>query len=144
MQDTGTTIFRPAYTPVTFGAIAGPDVGDLFDPVRYTAIHRWHVEQGAEWENVGQWKRPWYFPRSGESMQEAVNRECLAVRNQVGILDASTLGKIDIQGPDAAEFLTRIYTNSFLKLAPGKCRYGLMLKEDGYHLVRDLIVMREA
>ncbi len=128
---TGTTIFRPAYTPTTFGAIAGRHVGDLFDPERYTALHRWHERQGAEFENVGQWKRPWYFPRTGESMQEAVNRECLAVRNSVGILDASTLGKIDIQGPDAAEFITRVYTNSFLKLAPGQCRYGVMLKEDG-------------
>ena len=94
-------------------------------------MHRWHVEHGAEFENVGQWKRPWYFPQQGETMQAAVNRECLAVRNSVGMLDASTLGKIDIQGPDAAEFITRMYTNSYLKLAPGKCRYGVMLKEDG-------------
>ena len=128
---TGTTIFRPAYTPAAFGALAGRHVGDLFDPERYTALHRWHEQQGAEFENVGQWKRPWYFPRPGETLQEAVNRECLAVRNSVGILDASTLGKIDIQGPDAAEFITRLYTNSFLKLAPGQCRYGVMLKDDG-------------
>jgi len=131
IPDTGTTIFRPAYTPVTFGAIAGRDVGELFDPERYTAMHRWHIEQGAEFENVGQWKRPWYYPENGEDMHAAVNRECLAVRNSVGILDASTLGKIDIQGPDAAEFLNRVYTNPYLKLAIGKCRYGLMLKEDG-------------
>ena len=131
IAETGTTIFRPSYTPTTFGAIAGRDVGDLFDPERYTAVHRWHEEHAAQWENVGQWKRPWYFPRSGESMPDAVNRECLAVRNSVGMLDASTLGKIDIQGPDAAEFLNRVYTNPYLKLAPGKCRYGLMLKEDG-------------
>lgn len=131
IPETGTTIFRPSYTPTTFGAIAGRDVAELFDPQRFTPIHRWHIEQNAEFENVGQWKRPWYYPRAGESMQEAVNREALAVRNSVGILDASTLGKIDIQGPDAAEFLTRIYTNSYAKLAPGKCRYGLMLKEDG-------------
>ncbi len=131
IAETGTTIFRPSYTPVTFGALAGRDVGDLFDPERLTAMHRWHEEAGAEFENVGQWKRPRYFPRAGETMTEAVNRECLAVRNAVGILDASTLGKIDIQGADAAEFITRIYTNAFLKLAPGKCRYGVMLKEDG-------------
>ncbi len=131
IPETGTTIFRPSYTPTTFGAIAGRDVGALFDPERYTAMHRWHREHGAEWENVGQWKRPWYFPKPGESMRDAVNRECLAVRNSVGILDASTLGKIDIQGPDAAEFISRIYTNAYLKLAPGKCRYGVMLKEDG-------------
>ena len=128
---TGTTIFRPAYTPAAFGALAGRHVGGLFDPERYTALHRWHEQQGAEFENVGQWKRPWYFPRPGETLQAAVNRECLAVRNSVGILDASTLGKIDIQGPDAAEFITRLYTNSFLKLAPGQCRYGVMLKDDG-------------
>ena len=131
IAETGTTIFRPSYSPTTFGAIAGRDVGDLFDPERYTAMHRWHQQHGAEFEDVGQWKRPWYFPQSGESMEDAVNRECLAVRNSCGILDASTLGKIDIQGPDAAEFITRIYTNSYLKLAPGKCRYGVMLKEDG-------------
>ena len=131
IAETGTTIFRPSYTPTTFGAIAGRDVNNLFDPERYTAMHRWHAEQGAEFEDVGQWKRPWYFPQNNETMQEAVNREGLAVRNTVGILDASTLGKIDIQGPDAAEFITRIYTNSYLKLAPGKCRYGVMLKEDG-------------
>jgi sarcosine oxidase subunit alpha len=131
IPETGTTIFRPSYTPTTFGAIAGRDVKELFDPERYTAMHRWHVENGAAFENVGQWKRPWYFPKDGESMHDAVNRECLAVRNSVGILDASTLGKIDIQGPDAAEFITRIYTNAYLKLAPGKCRYGVMLKEDG-------------
>lgn len=131
IEQTGTTIFRPSYSPTTFGAIAGADVGALFDPARYTAMHRWHQEQGAEFEDVGQWKRAWYFPRTGESMQDTVNRECLAVRNSVGILDASTLGKIDIQGPDAAEFITRMYTNSYLKLVPGKCRYGVMLKEDG-------------
>jgi len=131
IAETGTTIFRPAYTPVTFGAIAGREVRELFDPERYTAMHRWHIENGAEFENVGQWKRPWYYPAGGEDMHAAVNRECLAVRNSVGILDASTLGKIDIQGPDAAEFLNRIYTNPYLKLAIGKCRYGLMLKEDG-------------
>ncbi|MFK7734193.1 MAG: sarcosine oxidase subunit alpha family protein [Pseudomonadales bacterium] len=131
IAETGTTVFRPSYTPSTYGAIAGRDVGELSDPVRCTAAHRWHEAHGAEWENVGQWKRPWYFPQAGESMHEAVNRECLAVRNSVGILDASTLGKIDIQGPDAAEFITRIYTNSYLKLAAGKCRYGVMLHEDG-------------
>jgi len=131
IPSTGTTMFRPCYTPTTFGALAGRDVADLFDPERYTAMHRWHLEHGAQWENVGQWKRPWYFPQSGESLHQAVNRECLAVRSSVGLLDASTLGKIDIQGRDAAEFITRMYTNSYLKLAPGKCRYGLMLKEDG-------------
>lgn len=131
IEQTGTTIFRPMYTPVTFGALAGRDAGHLFDPARFTAMHRWHVEHGAKFEDVGQWKRPWYFPKDGESMQQALDRECLATRESVGILDASTLGKIDIQGKDAREFLNRIYTNAWTKLAPGRCRYGMMCKEDG-------------
>jgi sarcosine oxidase subunit alpha len=132
LGETGTTTFRPNYTPVTFGAIAARDVGpELFDPIRKTAMHEWHVEHGAEFENVGQWKRPWYYPKNGESMHDAVNRECLATRNGVGVLDASTLGKIEIVGPDAAEFLNRIYTNAWKKLEIGRCRYGLMLGEDG-------------
>ncbi|MCG6658783.1 sarcosine oxidase subunit alpha family protein [Halomonas campisalis] len=135
IPEVGTTVFRPNYTPVTFGAIAGRHCRDLFDPERYTAMHQWHVEHGAEFEEVGQWKRPWYFPQSvngkQETMHEAVARECLAVREKVGILDASTLGKIDIQGPDAREFLNRIYTNKWAKLAVGRARYGLMCKDDG-------------
>ncbi|AEF54348.1 sarcosine oxidase subunit alpha [Marinomonas posidonica] len=131
IPETGTTIFRPNYTPVTFGAIAGRDCGELFDPKRFTAMHAWHVERGAKFEDVGQWKRPWYFPKGNESMQEALNRECLATRESVGILDASTLGKIDIQGKDAREFLGRVYSNAWAKLAVGKCRYGLMCGEDG-------------
>ena len=131
IPETGTTIFRPNYTPVTFGAITGRNVGELFDPERYTAAHRWHVEQGALFEDVGQWKRPWYYPKAGESMQDTLNRECKATRESVGILDASTLGKIDIQGKDAREFLGRVYTNAWAKLAIGKCRYGLMCGEDG-------------
>ncbi|PAU75273.1 sarcosine oxidase subunit alpha family protein [Halomonas salipaludis] len=135
IPEVGTTVFRPNYTPVTFGAIVGRHCGALFDPERYTALHQWHVENGAEFEDVGQWKRPWYYPRKQggkqESMHEAVARECRAVREGVGILDASTLGKIDIQGPDAREFLARIYTNKWEKLAVGKCRYGLMCKDDG-------------
>lgn len=131
IPETGTTTFRPAYTPVTFGAIAGPELGDLFDPVRKTSIHPWHVQRGAEFENVGQWKRPWYYPRNGEDIHAAVNRECRATRESAGIIDASTLGKIDIKGPDAAEFLNRVYTNAWKKLAVGRCRYGLMLGEDG-------------
>ena len=131
IPETGTTIFRPNYTPVSFGAIAGRDCGALFDPERYSAMHKWHVARGAKFEDVGQWKRPWYFPKPGESMQEALNRECVATRESVGILDASTLGKIDIQGKDAREFLGRVYTNAWAKLAVGKCRYGLMCGEDG-------------
>ncbi|MCP1313509.1 MULTISPECIES: sarcosine oxidase subunit alpha family protein [unclassified Halomonas] len=135
IPEVGTTVFRPNYTPVTFGAIVGRHCGELFDPKRYTALHQWHVENGAEFEDVGQWKRPWYFPRTvggkKETMHEAVARECLAVREKVGILDASTLGKIDIQGPDAREFLGRVYTNKWAQLAPGRVRYGLMCKDDG-------------
>jgi sarcosine oxidase subunit alpha len=127
----GTTMFRPNYTPVTFGAVAGRHCGELFDAKRYTAMQAWHVKNGAEFEDVGQWKRPWYFPKQGEDLHAAVARECLAVRNSVGILDASTLGKIDIQGPDAREFLNRVYTNAWTKLDVGKARYGLMCKEDG-------------
>ena len=128
---TGTTMFRPSYTPVTFGAVAGRDVGDFFDPERHTAMHGWHEDQGAVWEDVGRWKRPRYYPRDGESMRQAVDRECLAARDGVAILDASTLGKIDIQGADAGAFLDRIYTTGFRRLGVGRCRYGLMLHEDG-------------
>nr|WP_288358335.1 sarcosine oxidase subunit alpha [uncultured Pseudomonas sp.] len=131
ISEMGTTMFRPNYTPVTFGAIAGRHCGELFEPKRYTALQKWHLQQGAEFEDVGQWKRPWYFPKNGEDMHAAVARECKAVRNAVGILDASTLGKIDIQGPDAREFLNRVYTNAWTKLDVGKARYGLMCKEDG-------------
>jgi len=127
----GTTTFRPPYTPVTFGVLAGRDVGELADPVRMTPMHAWHLENGARFEDVGQWKRPWYYPRAGESMHDAVSRECLATRNAIGILDATTLGKIDIQGSDAAELLDRIYTNDWKSLRVGRCRYGLMCGEDG-------------
>ncbi len=131
IQETGTTTFRPNYAPVSFGAVAGAHVGPLFDPKRFTAMQEQHVELGAAFEDVGQWKRPWYFPQGDETMDAAVRRECEATRTSVGILDASTLGKIDIQGPDAREFLGRVYTNSWAKLAPGRCRYGLMCGEDG-------------
>lgn len=127
----GTTTFRPNYTPVTFGTLAGGELGDLFDPIRTTAIHGWHDQHGALFEDVGQWKRPWYYPRNGEDLDSAVAREVLAVRNDVGTLDASTLGKIDIQGPDAAALLNWVYSNAWSKLEVGKCRYGLMLDENG-------------
>ncbi|MCP4766447.1 MAG: sarcosine oxidase subunit alpha family protein [Gammaproteobacteria bacterium] len=129
---TGTTTYRPNYTPVSFGAFAGQNLGaQLFDPVRKTAMHGWHEENGARFEDVGQWKRPWYYPRGSENLDNAVNRECLAVRASVGILDASTLGKIEVRGPDAARFLEMIYTNNWMKLEVGKGRYGFMLGEDG-------------
>ncbi|MCK5621536.1 MAG: sarcosine oxidase subunit alpha, partial [Alphaproteobacteria bacterium] len=131
VPEAGITTFRPPWALTGFGAIAGRNVGEFMDPARLTAMHDWHVEHGAKFEDVGQWKRPWYYPKPGESMADAVNRETLAARSAVAMVDASTLGKIDIQGPDAAEFLNRIYTNAWLKLPLGSCRYGLMLHEDG-------------
>ena len=129
--DVGTLSFRPPYVPVPFAALAGRERGPLSDPIRITSLHQWHVEAGAVFEDVGQWKRPWYFPKPGERMENAVRRECIAARSGVAVMDASTLGKIDIQGPDAAIFLDRIYTNMFSTLPEGQCRYGLMCKADG-------------
>ena len=131
MGELGTTTFRPPYTPLTFGTIVGRNVGEYFDVFRKTPINDWHVQNKAKFENVGQWKRAWYYPKDNESMHDAVQRESKAARDSAGILDASTLGKIDIQGTDASEFLNRVYTNAWSKLAIGKCRYGLMLNEDG-------------
>ena len=131
MSDLGTTTFRPPYTPLTFGTIVGRNVGEFFDIFRKTPMHDWHIQHKAKFENVGQWKRAWYYPKGNESMHDAVQRESKAAREGAGILDASTLGKIDIQGSDASEFLNRVYTNAWSKLAVGKCRYGLMLNEDG-------------
>ena len=131
IPEVGTTTFRPVYTPVRFGTVAGESVGDLYDPVRKTALHEWHEAAGAPMEAVGQWHRPWYFPREGEDLHAAVARECLAVRNSVGAMDASTLGKIDARGPDVVEFLERIYTNNVGRMKVGRCAYGIMLGEDG-------------
>ena len=131
MGELGTTTFRPPYTPLTFGTIVGRNVGEYFDTFRRTPMNDWHIEHKAKFENVGQWKRAWYYPKNNETMNDAVQRESKAVRESAGILDASTLGKIDIQGTDSSEFLNRVYTNAWSKLAVGKCRYGLMLNEDG-------------
>ncbi|MET8158878.1 2Fe-2S iron-sulfur cluster-binding protein [Sphaerisporangium sp. NPDC005289] len=131
LAELGTTTFRAPYVPVSFAALAGRDRGALHDPVRVTALHDWHVEHGARFEDVGQWKRPWYYPRPGEDMAAAVLRECRAVREAAGALDASTLGKIDVQGPDAAEFLDRLYTNLMSGLKVGAIRYGVMCRADG-------------
>jgi len=128
----GLTTFRAPYTPVTFGAIANHARGALFDPTRRTTTHGWAEKHGAVFEDVGQWKRAWYFPRAGEDMHAAVNRECVTVRKTAGLFDASTLGKIEVVGPDAAAFMELMYTNPWQKLAPGRCRYGLMLREDGF------------
>ena len=131
MGTLGTTTFRPPFTPLTFGAIVGRNVGRFFDITRKTPMHEWHEKNKAQFENVGQWKRAWYYPNDNEDMHKAVQRESKAARDGAGILDASTLGKIDIQGTDASEFLNRVYTNAWSKLTIGKCRYGLMLNEDG-------------
>ncbi|TFD84804.1 2Fe-2S iron-sulfur cluster-binding protein [Cryobacterium serini] len=127
----GTTTYRAPFTPVSFVALAGRQRGDLFDPARRTSIHTWHEQRGAVFEDVGQWKRPRYYPLPGEDMDAAVLRECAAVRGSVGYMDATTLGKIEIRGTGAGEFLNRIYTNAFKKLAPGSARYGVMCTPDG-------------
>ncbi|HEY1783685.1 MAG TPA: sarcosine oxidase subunit alpha family protein [Roseiarcus sp.] len=141
IPEVGLTTFRPPYTPVTFGAFAGPARGDAFDPIRRTPIHEWAAENGAAFENVGQWKRAWYFARAGESMHAAVARECRTTRASVGLFDATTLGKIEVVGADAATFLERMYANAFQKLEVGRCRYGLMLNEAGF-LMDDGVIAR--
>ncbi len=128
----GLTTFRAPYTPTTFGAFAGISRGDLFDPKRTTPTHAWAEAHGAVFENVGLWMRARYFPRAGEDMHAAVARECLAVRAGCGIFDASTLGKIEVAGADAAEFMNRLYVNSWTGLAPGRARYGILCREDGF------------
>ena len=140
----GPTNARPPYLPVSFAALAGADRGHLFDPARVTPIHAWHIDRGAVFENVGQWKRPWYFPAdASEPMETAVLREGLTVRTGVGVMDASTLGKIDVIGPDAAAFLDRMYTNRMSTLRAGSIRYGLMCGVDGMAF-DDGVVMRLA
>jgi len=141
IPEVGLTTFRPPYTPVTFGAFAGPARGDLFDPIRRTPIHDWAAENGAAFEDVGPWKRAWYFPRARETMHDAVARECITTRASVGLFDATTLGKIEVVGPDAAIFLERMYANAFQKLEVGRCRYGLMLSEAGF-LMDDGVIAR--
>ena len=131
----GLTTFRPPYTPTTFGALANYHRGDHFELTRKTPIDAWAEAQGAAFEPVGQWRRAWYFPRPGEDMEAAVRRECAAVRGSVGIFDASTLGKIEVVGPDAVTFMERMYTNPWAKLGVGRCRYGLLLGDDGF--IRD-------
>ncbi|MGE5104259.1 MAG: sarcosine oxidase subunit alpha family protein [Betaproteobacteria bacterium] len=131
----GTTTFRPPYTPVTLGALAGHAHGPHVEPTRYTAMHAWHAERGARFVNAGLWKRPHSYPQRGETEDEAALREARNVRANVGVVDVSTLGKIELAGRDVAEFLDRVYVNRFDNLAVGRCRYGVMLREDG--IVRD-------
>ncbi len=128
----GLTTFRMPYLPVSFGALAGYARGELFAPVRTTPIHSWAVERGAVFEPVSLWQRARYFPAAGEDMHQAVARECLNVRRSCGLFDASTLGKIEVVGPDAVEFMNRMYVNSWNSLRPGRCRYGILLRDDGF------------
>lgn len=127
----GTTTFRPPYTPVSIGALRGRNVGDHFRPLRRTPMHDWNIAHGGTMTMAGLWHRPWYFARSGETISEAYVREATTTRRTVGLCDVTSLGKIAVQGPDATEFLNRIYTNPFAKLAIGKARYGIMLRDDG-------------
>ena len=131
VPEVGHTTFRPPYTPVTIGTIVGREVGNHYLPTRKSPIHAWHEENNAVFVAAGLWVRPRYYPRGTETMNDAVNREAANVRKNVGICDVTTLGKIDIKGPDAPEFLNRVYTNAWLKLPVGKARYGVMLREDG-------------
>ena len=131
IPETGTTTFRPPYMPVSFGAITGQETGQHFKPLRRTPLHDWNLKNGAEMINVGAWQRAWYYPKSGEDVNAAYIRETDEVRKTCGMVDVTTLGKIEVQGPDAAEFLNRVYINGWKTLAPGKARYGLMLRDDG-------------
>ncbi len=136
ISQVGTTTYRPPYAPLNFSAIAGRSTYKFYDPIRKTSIHPWHVKHNAVFEDVGQWKRPWYFKKNEkETMYEAVQRESKQVRESAGILDGSTLGKIEIKGKDALAFINLIYTNSFTKMKPMTARYALMLGEDG--MVKD-------
>ncbi len=137
----GTTTFRPPYTPISMGSIGGEARGALFQPVRQTPIHDWHSANGAYFEPVGQWRRPYCYQRTGESVEQAVHREVKNARQAIGVLDASTLGKIIVKGPDAGKFLDMLYTNMMSNLAIGKCRYGLMCSENGF-LIDDGVVAR--
>ncbi|TIW86398.1 MAG: sarcosine oxidase subunit alpha, partial [Mesorhizobium sp.] len=132
IPETGTTIYRPPYVPVAIGAFAGHHRDETFHATRLTPSHHWAVEQGAVFVDTGLWKRAQWYPRAGEKdWLESVTREVKAVRSGVGFCDVSTLGKIDVHGPDAGAFLDRVYINTFSNLAVGKARYGLMLREDG-------------
>jgi sarcosine oxidase subunit alpha len=139
----GLTTFRMPYTPVSFGSFAGISRGNLFDPMRITPTHEWASARGAVFEHVGLWERARYFPRAGEDMHAAVARECLAVRNACGIFDASTLGKIEVVGPDAAEFMNRLYINNWANLGVGRSRYGILCRDDGF-IYDDGVVARTA
>ncbi|OED38905.1 sarcosine oxidase subunit alpha [Chromatiales bacterium (ex Bugula neritina AB1)] len=131
IPDVGTTTFRPPYTPISLGALTGRGCGSHFKPLRRTPMHDWNLASGATMTDAGLWQRPWYFAREGETITEAYIRETKTVRETVGLCDVTSLGKIAIQGPDATEFINRVYTNAFAKLPLGKARYGIMLRDDG-------------
>ena len=137
----GTTTFRPPYTPISLGSIGGSARDELFQPVRKTPMHDWHENNGAYMEPVGQWRRPFCYPQAGETYAKAVEREINQTRSSLGILDASTLGKLLVTGPDAGKFLDMLYTNMMSTLKIGKCRYGLMCSENGF-LIDDGVVAR--
>jgi sarcosine oxidase subunit alpha len=141
IPDVGTTTFRPPYTPISMASLAGEARGDLFQPVRKTPMHVWHDSHGADWEPVGAWRRPYAYPRGTETVAQAVEREVINTREKLGLLDASTLGKIIVKGPDAGKFLDMMYTNMMSTLKPGRCRYGLMCSENGF-LSDDGVVAR--
>jgi sarcosine oxidase, subunit alpha len=131
VPEVGHTTFRPPYTPVTIGAIVGREVGKHYRPTRKSPIHFWHENNNAVFVDAGLWLRPRYYKQGNETLAEAAKREATNVRTNVGVCDVTSLGKIDIKGPDSAEFLNRIYTNAWMKLPIGKARYGVMLREDG-------------
>jgi glycine cleavage system aminomethyltransferase T/NADPH-dependent 2,4-dienoyl-CoA reductase/sulfur reductase-like enzyme len=131
IPEVGTTTFRPPYTPTALGAVAGGGVGRNFVPERFSPIHDWHEEHGAVMVEAGLWMRPRYYPKDGEDIHAAYRREANEVRERVGIVDVTSLGKIDVQGPDAGEFLDRVYANMFSSLKVGRARYGIMMRDDG-------------
>ncbi|WP_417600747.1 sarcosine oxidase subunit alpha family protein [Pararhodobacter oceanensis] len=141
IPQTGTTTFRPPYTPISLGVIAGEAAGPVFQPLRRTPMHAWHEAQGVYWEPVGLWRRPYCYPQGEESHADAVIREINQTRTSVGLLDASTLGKLLIKGPDAGKLVDMLYTNMMSNLKIGKCRYGLMCNENGF-LSDDGVVAR--
>jgi sarcosine oxidase subunit alpha len=141
IPDVGTTTFRPPYTPISMASLGGEARGALFQPVRKTPMHAWHDSHGADWEPVGGWRRPYAYPRGTETVAQAVEREVINTREKLGLLDASTLGKIIVKGPDAGKFLDMMYTNMMSNLKPGRCRYGLMCSENGF-LSDDGVVAR--
>ncbi len=143
LPEVGLTTFRMPYTPVTFGSFAGVARGELFDPTRRTPMHGWAAGHGAVFEDVGLWKRARYYPQGNEDMHAAVARECRAVRERCGLFDASTLGKIEVVGKDAVTFMNRLYVNAWDKLSPGRSRYGVLLRDDGF-VYDDGVVARVA